>query len=83
MPQSIMIFFSKNLLPAVKSFVHFPTMPSDVMVIRQTPLPARAIPSHIAVEVVEPMPSVKTRNAVSDEDVATALSTSLTQPSMS
>ena len=54
---------------AFTSLAHFPNMSSVAVAIRHTPLPVRAMPSHMAEEAEEPIPSVNTRNrALLDAD---------------
>lgn len=50
-------------------------MLSEVAAIKHTPPPARAIPEHISVDVVLPMPRVNTRSGACGAASAAALDT--------
>lgn len=74
-PQSIVTFLSRNSLPAPSNFEHFPKMPSAEVVSKHSPFPARAMPRHVAVDTVDPIPRVKTRRGASGGARATASAT--------
>ena len=55
------MFRTRKDLAALTSLAHFPNTSSVAVAIKQIPLPVRAIPSHMAEEADEPIPSVNTR----------------------
>ena len=57
---------------ALTNLVHLATIDSSDAAMRQMPLPVRAMPSHIAVEVLSPIPRVYTRRGAAARAAETA-----------
>ena len=82
-PQLMVTSRRISLRLAFTSLEHLLTMDSVVKAIKHTPPLAREMPSHISVEVVEPMPSVNTRKGASGLASSAALFVAATVPGVS
>jgi len=74
LPQLILIPRRKGDRAALKSLAHFCRMLSVWTARRNSPLPALAIPSHMAVETLFPIPRVKTLRGALDDRTHSATS---------
>lgn len=83
MPQSTCTCLRNGVLPALNNRAHFPRMLSVLTAKRQAPFPARAMPSHIALETPLPIPRANTRSGPWRSALFTALSTTEIVPGKS